>query len=447
MGQLASAPSPGPGSRSPGRLRSALLALALGGLLAGLALALAEASLAWLHPDAFEVVQRRAAARGEPLDRRSRMTFVRSLRATGVDAVPRIVPAALLEPDGSGPLHSRIRIGGEEVLPLAGIAGVTTVLCAEGGPYAVYESDAQGFRNPPGAGAGAPIELLLLGDSFTIGECVPEGQTIADRLRERWPATVNLGYSGNSPLLELATLVEYGRALRPRRVLWLYFENDLSQFDIERSARSPLLARYLEPGFSQGLRERRAEIDAALRSLVDERIGQPDDPSPVERFEAVRPGRWERLRSALRLSRTRRWLAGRFELGTATDRTGALALFDRVLDRARDEVADFEGELVFVFLPGSWNYDSSGGVPHWAGGRLRRAVLERVAARGIPIIDLHAALAGHRDPLALYAYPGQTALGPSHFNAAGYAFAADSIRAALEASSTGTARRSQISRQ
>lgn len=447
----AASPSPSPStlparpvSPGAGRFGRPLAALAFGCALTGLALASIEVSLAWLHPDAFELVLRRAADRGEPLDRRSRMAFVRDLRATGIDAYPRIVPAGLLEERANGELHSRIEIRGEELLPLAGIAGVTTVLCAEGGPYAVYPSDDRGFRNPPGVSAAGPVELLLLGDSFTIGECVGEGDTIADRLRARWPATVNLGYSGNSPLHALATLVEYGRALRPRRVLWLHFENDLSAFDIERSARAPLLRRYLEPGFSQGLRDRRAEIDAALRGLVDERIGQPDDPSPVERFEAARLGPAERLHAALRLTRTRRWLSGALEAGTDTDRRAALALFERVLERAQSEVAGFEGELVFVFLPGAWNFDASGGVPHWAGRRLRREVLERVAARGIPRIDLHAALSDHPDPLALYAYPGHSALGSPHFNAAGYAFAAEVIGAALPRSS---ARRSQISRQ
>ncbi len=422
-----------PDPRSPARSRwlFRVVALALGCAFALVGLCLTEATLAWRHPDAFELVLERARRSGQPLDRRPRMAVVRSLREQGRDAVPRIVPAALLEPDAEGQLRSRIRIDGEEILPLAGIAATTTVLCAEGGPYAIYESDRHGFRNPPSSFDAAPVALALVGDSFTLGECVGEGDTIADRLRETWPDVVNLGYGGDSPLLELATLVEYGAVLRPSLTLWLYFENDLSAFDIERSARSPLLMRYLEPGFSQGLPERQPAIDAALRVLVDERVGQPDELSPVLRFEAARPDRATRLRSALVLARTRRWLAGRLELQPVEDRSHALALFERVLVRAQAEVGRYGGELVVVYLPGAWNFDVSGGVPHWAGSALRQAVLERVRARGIAIVDVHAALQMHEAPLTLYAYPGHSALGSPHFNAQGYAFAAELIRAEL----------------
>ena len=41
---------------------------------------------------------------------------------------------------------------------------------------------------------------------------------------------INLGKGGNGPILEYAALKEYGEPLRPRIVLWFYFENDLWRY-------------------------------------------------------------------------------------------------------------------------------------------------------------------------------------------------------------------------
>ena len=62
-------------------------------------------------------------------------------------------------------------------------------------------------------------------------------------IRDRHPGTVNLGIGGNGPLMMLAGLKEYLAALRPRVVLWFYFEgNDVTK-DLFRERRSALLIR------------------------------------------------------------------------------------------------------------------------------------------------------------------------------------------------------------
>ena len=71
------------------------------------------------------------------------------------------------------------------------------------------------------------IEYILVGDSFTMGQCVNRPNDIASVLRKLSKSSVlNLGYGGNGPLLQYATLREY---LNPKKyVLWLFFEgNDI----------------------------------------------------------------------------------------------------------------------------------------------------------------------------------------------------------------------------
>ena len=63
------------------------------------------------------------------------------------------------------------------------------------------------------------------------------GQEIAGQIRSiSGNSAINLGISGNGPLLEYAALVEYGKTLTPAKVLWIYFEgNDLtSDLNLEK---------------------------------------------------------------------------------------------------------------------------------------------------------------------------------------------------------------------
>ena len=69
----------------------------------------------------------------------------------------------------------------------------TTVHCNESGQYNIYDADEHGFNNPRGLHGQAPLQVALLGDSFTHGACVPREASVAGRVRAAFPATLNLG--------------------------------------------------------------------------------------------------------------------------------------------------------------------------------------------------------------------------------------------------------------
>src|SRR5678815_2589951 len=105
-------------------------------------------------------------------------------------------------------------------MPASGIiANALEVLCSEGGPWRSYRTDRFGFTNPDSVWD-RPADLVLVGDSFTQGFCVPVEDSFAGRIRAVHPATVNLGGGANGPLIELATLVEFEPRARARGVLW-----------------------------------------------------------------------------------------------------------------------------------------------------------------------------------------------------------------------------------
>jgi hypothetical protein len=154
-------------------------------------------------------------------------------------------------------------------LNLGGISKAKTIFCNESGYYAIYQSDRYGFNNPDKEWDSKEIEYLLVGDSFTHGACVNRPHDVASVLRKYSKKNVlNLGQSGNGPLIEYATLREY---LTPnvKKVLWLYTEgNDL--IELKNELDNKILNKYLtNQKFKQDLKFRQKQIDKDLTDFVE----------------------------------------------------------------------------------------------------------------------------------------------------------------------------------
>ena len=68
-------------------------------------------------------------------------------------------------------------------------------------------------------------------------------------------------------LLELASLKEYGPYLKPDLVIWQITEaNDYLDLLLEKN--NPILMKYLQNNFNQGLIEKQAIIDKSLMSYI-----------------------------------------------------------------------------------------------------------------------------------------------------------------------------------
>ena len=94
-----------------------------------------------------------------------------------------------------------------------------TVLCNESGDYVTYHSDQHGFHNPKEVWQSSRVEIAAVGDSFVQGYCVPSDQNFVSLIRNRHPATLNLGMAGEAPLLMLATMQGVSAALSTKNRL------------------------------------------------------------------------------------------------------------------------------------------------------------------------------------------------------------------------------------
>jgi hypothetical protein len=321
------------------------------------------------------------------------------LRHEGGRAFPHLCSALAEARPRAGSVVSPIVVDGAPVQILTGLAD--NRLALDGIREA--RTDSHGFNNPPDQWRPGEVQILVVGDSFAFGVGAPFGAGFVDHLRTRTGITVNLACGGNGPLSELGTLVEYGRILKPKLVVWTYFEgNDLAK-DLGREMETAILPRYLAAAFTQDLYARRNAIDRAIEAY----LAQPPVPTKVP-GSARRPGlswasvaRLEYLRTALGMS--------------YGYRTRDLRDFARVLARAKEEVNAWGGRLVFAYVPGEARYASA--TARWDADGYKQGVVSVVRGFALEIVDFDAEFRRVRpDPRQLFA---------GHFTPEGHRIAGD----------------------
>jgi len=306
------------------------------------------------------------------------LTEVSRQRARGIEAVPPYGYAA-----GRGVTLQ----DGSAIFPLTGPAERRVVLCQEGArPPGTYQSDQFGLNNPAEAWR-VDTEIMFVGDSFTLGECVDNVNHFVHAVRQHYPGTINLGFPGNGPLTELAGLREYGGPRRPRTVFWMYDEaNDVLTYsppsDLEVETTHPVISKYLnEPGFTQSLYARQPLINAAVNTAAESWAAPPTTRT---------------LRQVLLLPRTLETLTNAY-IGLRVSLPVVLVAeaplpdarvkqFATIMRMAAEEVERWGGRLVFVNLPA--HLSACLGRDHPS----RQAILDVPRQLGLDMIDMEGPL-------------------------------------------------------
>lgn len=353
----------------------------------------------------------------EDYDPRGPLEVVRDLRARGIEAHPKINPATLLAPDEMGVAKSTVRVDGREVLPISTLSNALSVYCNELGQYLVYQSDVYGFHNPPDVWERGATDVVIVGDSYGEGSCVPSEANMAAHIRKRLAGTINLSMGGNGPLMQLASLAELPPRYNPKVVLWLHYAgNDLG--DLGNESKSALLMGYLEDSFTQNLFANKAAIDRELAKLVDEKLSDQGQRTGMDMSEFGEAS----LLDFLMLTHLRARLAKAASIlfGALNDAPLSLDLFETVIETAKDRINAKGAKMVFVFLPGRPGRGADGTSQMSIGHR--DEVLEVIARHDIPVIDISSEWAARPNPRALF-----SANGRGHYNEEGYRAVATSI--------------------
>ena len=339
--------------------------------------------------------------------------YLLKLNQDGIDAFRFVVPVFLSDAADSGEI---------DLMPLAGVSDVFTPVCNEGTQrqFPVIRSDRFGFNNDDIVYAWDRDRIFLLGDSYGYGLCVHQDETLAGYMRRNGFAAISGGAAGSGPLMNFAVLSEYGPALKPKSVVWLYFEfNDLDDLR-NNELRSRFLLQYLQPGFSQNLSERQNEIDGLL--------------SPM-----LRPGsRWGPLVAEYQNRQTEWDVAGRptdpelletvragldiESLATLSEAEDLVQILIALIRRARALTESWGGSFYFAPIISQPTYRGQYQEKHL------EAILATLRADGTHIVDIDSALRDTGDPLRFF--PDRPNV--SHFAPDGYALAAAAILRAIE---------------
>ena len=160
----------------------------------------------------------------------------------------------------------------QNIIPLSGISNSMTLMCNENGYYVSYLSDEYGFRNSNDVWKNPENEVVIIGDSFAHGACVNNEDTIAGNLKRLFKTKkiINLGFGGNGPLIEYALIREYLPLIKPKKLLWIYYEqNDL--LDLSNELKNKILNNYLvDKNFNQDLINKKLVLDIKLKNKLDE---------------------------------------------------------------------------------------------------------------------------------------------------------------------------------
>jgi len=157
----------------------------------------------------------------------------------------------------------------EIFFPLSGISNTDTIYCNENGYMSIDQTDRFGFNNPDKEWDSKVIDYLIIGDSLAQGACVNRPNDITSAMRSiSNKNAINLGYGGNGPLIEYATLKEY-LSPKVKNIFWLYSEwNDLENIETEKQ--SKILKKYLQDeNFSQNLKSKQSEINKITLKIIE----------------------------------------------------------------------------------------------------------------------------------------------------------------------------------
>ena len=152
-----------------------------------------------------------------PYDKRTKQELRDDLRTSGINTLPNMHGYYWMEENG-------FKIDNGRIYPIGTVSNSKTILHNQAGYYPVIETDEHGFHNPKGLYIENKVDIIITGDSFAEGYAVNSNQNISAHLRKKNFNVISLGKGGNGPLLELATVKEYAEPMKPRIVLWFYFE-------------------------------------------------------------------------------------------------------------------------------------------------------------------------------------------------------------------------------
>ncbi|MCI4624325.1 MAG: hypothetical protein L3V56_00010 [Candidatus Magnetoovum sp. WYHC-5] len=351
---------------------------------------------------------------------------------------------------GFGPVYNK-----PEFVPLTGPSLHKIVTDSEGGTYGIHLLDEHGFNNPTGL-YDKPVDIAVVGDSFAEGISVNSGEDSVSFIRQlQYPNSLNFGKAGAGPLSVLATIREYVEIVKPKIVLWYYYEgNDLQDIPTEinvvnDTSLGNYLVNYLNPQFTQNLFNRQKEIDKYIEEVFWPRfifsIDRGPHGPPLTRSFNTAQEKILQIKNELNkrtfldklllkssfLYFKRNVKSLRVKLAELINPPEQfepshrdMVYFDMVMRLAKKSIESYGGKLIFVYIPEFYRIEARDAKKYYnqSNPNNKQKVLSMISDIGLDIIDITPEILNHKDPLSLYFFRMH-----GHFNVEGNEFIAKII--------------------
>ncbi|MDO8662354.1 MAG: hypothetical protein Q7K98_03940 [Candidatus Omnitrophota bacterium] len=368
-------------------------------------------------------IERAAKRTGIKWDKRNKYEVVDALRKKDITAFPTAFFPAFVGEEGFFTEKFGLKL--DNLFPLSGVANVETVLSNETGEWIIYKSDRYGFNNDDSVYEKSGRPILIVGDSFAQGISVPQKDSVAGNLLHRGYKAISLGTGGSGPLIELAAIKEYGPYLKPKIILWFYYEGN-NYLHLPKEYRYPALNKYLEKGYSQHLINRQPEIDQFWADFFAkaEKYLKNEKESVVFWRKASSKKLLKGLILRMVTLHNIRKIAGvsrHSYLFEGVDRSGfdtTEPMFRNVMKIAKEEAEGLGAKLYFVYLPNYASFFNQKILLSPSSQTVRKIIAEL----DIPVIDFYKCLKDTGDPNEFFPFR----LG-GHYSVKGYNLLANLI--------------------
>jgi len=287
-------------------------------------------------------------------------------------------------------------------LPLSGISNVKTLHCNENDYWATYESDRYGFNNQDKIWD-SKIDIALIGDSYTAGACVNSEDNISGNLQKFDLNVLNLGYGGNGPLIQLASIIEYIPLVETEKILWMYSSNDLD--DLNKEKKNSTLTSYLKKKESLNLHKKQEVIDKVYLNYLKNYKKQSNFISIIK---------LERFRKKLNLIfKPKEKINIDLDYGDLINQD-----LKKILLTAKRISENNNQDFYFVYVPGRESFYSNS-ISYKKVNRLKPKIITMVESLNIRIIDLEELL---KDEIPSEMFPKK-----GHYNSKGYQLIAEKL--------------------
>ena len=304
----------------------------------------------------------------------------------------------------------------DDFFPLSGIENKNTLLDNENGYYVEYMADENGFRNP-NSEFKPHYDAVIVGDSYSNGCCVEYHESIAGLLRDNTDFTdvLTLGFDGNGPLIEFATIKEYLNNITFDNLFHIYYDqNDIEAIEWEKE--NVILMKYFnDPKFKQNL---------SLNKNNVLKIKQEMHQKVIASYKSDNDFTLSMLKNIIKIRRTRSLisaLTNNFkDFKTIEFKKENVEMFFDIIKKTQEYSNKKNANLYFVYTPEYSTVMYPGNVPdnHYN----RKDVIKFLQDQSIEYIDL----TGH-----VKNYPNTSSLYPfgkyGHFNEKGYRFITNKV--------------------